>query len=296
MRIGVALLCTALVSACAVPAEKQVGVPSVRSASLAAFTVRPQPEPTPLPQLQPSARPQRQIEGMTAAELARWILPAEASRIAAAELFPARWGVLTYAYLWEAPRPAGPPGVCEVSGWGVGFRIENENSLNETQRLDPPLRPAFTIPERRFRVVGSTLVGGAPTACVVGRPYWGWSEAPSAEALHRSARLMEQAQRSPGSFRLGCRQMRIDERTGTTSETECADGRGLLRRLTPDLIKRVRSTRCEGDFTRSSEGECIAAEYHDPTAPGTHSLYMVRIAGEDRPRAIDIVQGMLPPH
>jgi hypothetical protein len=283
------------VGACATQSDNPVS-PSVRSASDAAFTGSTAAEPTPLPSLQPTSRPQRQIEAMSAADLAGWILPAEAPGIAAAELFPARWGVLTSAYLWQAPRPAGPAGVCGIVGWGVGFRIENENSLSDTQRLDPPLRPVFTVPERRFRVVGSTLSGGVPRACRVGQPYWGWSEAPSAEVLHRAARLTEQAQRNPGPLRLTCRQMRIDERTGDMSEADCADARGILRRLTPDLIKRVMSTPCEGDLTRFAEGQCIAVEYHDPDASGTHSLYMVRIAGAERPAAIDIVQGMLPPH
>ena len=273
--------------------------PSTASASRAAFTVAPRPEPTPLPALSPATRTNREIERLGSAELARWILPDRAGEIAAAELFPARWGITMAAYLWRAPRPAGPRGVCQVDGWSVGFQPEN-GSLTPQQSLDPPLRPAWTLPERRFRVAGSTLDTSETPDCTAGRPFWRWSEAPSAEAIHRAVDLMEQAQvraRRPGppGFRLGCTRMRIDEATGATSDRACPDPRAFLQLLTPDLIKRVLEGPCEGDIDAAPGGGCVIVEYHDPNAPGTYSVYMVRLAGQAIPQSVEIVQGMLPP-
>jgi hypothetical protein len=301
MRLVSTLFAASLTAGCAATGPVtggSVAPASTASASTAAFTVDPRPEPTPLGPRSPTSRPNREIEQMASAELARWILPEQAGEVASAEIFPPRWGVITYAYLWQAPRPAGPSGVCQVDGWGVGFRIENERSLTPQQSINPPLAPAWTVPERRFRVPGSIRAPLTPEACATGL-YWRWSEAPSAEALHAAAALVEEAQQGSGrgatGFRLTCTQMKIDEASGITTDRACAEPRAFLKSLTPELIKRVRRSACEGDISATGEGECIAIEYHDPQAPGTHSIYMIRIAGRDVPRAVEIVQGMLPP-
>lgn len=267
-----------------------------------AFVDLPRAAATPLPPLAPASRLQRQIEAMTAAELARWIVPAQAERIASAELFPSRWGRLAAAYLWQAPRPTDLPGLCRIDGWLIGFNVPNERSLSYEQHLNPPLVPASMTAEQRFRVVGSTRgPEAAEPDCATGQPYWNWSVAPSAEIIHRAAALIEQAQiRAASSGRLGftlrCSQWRMDAAQISSPDHRCADSRGLLRDLAPHLIKRVNSTPCEGEFSRLAEGDCLAVQYQDPAAPDTHSFYLVRIAGTRTPLSIDIVQGMLPPH
>jgi hypothetical protein len=302
MRVVAALFACGLLAACAVqPGAAPPGTASTASAIDAAFTEDPRPEPTPLPARTPVSRLQREIERLPSAELARWIFPEEAGRIARVELFPARWGVLTYAYFWDAPRPTSSTGVCEVTGRGVSFRVENENSLTHQQRLDPPLTPFQTMSERRFRVAGSTLAGAAAPDCSSEEPYWRWAEAPSPEALHVAANLMEQAQgraRRSGSlgFRLSCRNMPEPEGGTDTARPSCSDARGFLQRLAPSLIKRVGRTQCEGEISRGSGGGCLAAEYHDPEAPGTYRFYMVRLAGTRAPQAVEIIEGMMPPH
>ena len=115
MRAVPTLLALSLLGACA-SAVPTAGGPSTASASQAAFTLDPRPEPIPLPMLAPATRTNREIERMESAALARWILPAQANEIAAVEIYPARWGVITSAFLWRAPRPAGPRGVCEGDG------------------------------------------------------------------------------------------------------------------------------------------------------------------------------------
>lgn len=296
MRSLPTLLIASILPGCAVPEPTRS--PGTASASMAAFTVDPRPEPTPLSPRAPTSRPNREVERMPSRELARWILPEHAGQITAAEIFPARWGVITYAYLWRAPDPVRALGVCQVDGWGVGFQVENERSLTPQQSVDPPLRPAWTVPERRYRVTGK--VGPLSAAsCASPTPYWRWSEAPSAEAIGRAAGLIEQAQKIAGGrssgLRLSCTRMVTDDATGNSIDRPCDDPPAFLQRLTPDLIKRVRSSQCAGEISHASEGECVAVEYHDPAAPGSFSIYMVRITGGDTPKAVEIVQGMLPP-
>lgn len=278
---NVAGLCVALSLGACVAGPPALPGASTASAITAAFTQEPAVEPVPLPPLSPSSRRQREIEAMTAPALAQWIFPTRSAEFSTAELYPARWGVLAYALIWREPRSAGPPGICEVSGTGISFRIEGEARLTPQQRLDPPLQPFQTIEERRFRVAGSTEPGTADPECAAGRPYWDWSRAPSAAAIHRAANLMERARarvgarRNPG-FSLACSQMRTDERSGASSIVACPDPVALLLQLRPALIQRVRKTACQGDISAVSEGPCIAIEYDDPAAPGTHSFYAVR--------------------
>jgi hypothetical protein len=75
----------------------------------------------------------------------------------------------------------------------------------------------------------------------------------------------------------------------------CPNATALLKQLTPNLIKRVQRAECTSETGTSPRG-CLMIEYHDPASPGTHSFYAVKMVDEPRPRAIQITQGMLPPH
>jgi hypothetical protein len=86
--------------------------------------------------------------------------------------------------------------------------------------------------------------------------------------------------------------MRYEEARQAFAHSACPSPRALLEKLTPELIKRVRPADCE--IAPSPTG-CIGIEYHDPAAPGTHSLYVVSMPDTDRPDYIRIVQAMLPP-
>jgi hypothetical protein len=268
---------------------------SFERASTAAFQSTPRAEPVPLPPLRPPSRLQSELQRMRQADIAHWILPAdEAARIVAADLVSGFLPRLSAVSLYEAPRRAGPPGVCSVAGHDIWLRVPDENSLTYEQHLDPPLQPYMRQPFVRWRIVGSTLadVRRNPPDCGAALPLSDWFDAPSAEALFRAVTTVEQAQRGRTRPRLECRQLRYEEARQDFATPACPDPRALLERLTPDLIRRVRPADCE---IATSARACLGIEYHDPAAPRTHSLYVVTVPDEDRPAWIQITQAMLPP-
>jgi hypothetical protein len=248
-----------------------------------------------------SSRPESDVKRMSASEIAGWVLPpAEAARIARVETVSGFVPWMSYAGLYEAPRAyASLPGLCEARGWGIFFRIENESRLSQQQRLDPPLDPYQRMPVRGYRIIGSTIAEPAnPPQCAAAAPYREWFEAPSAEAAHQAVRLVEQAQARRAGYSLSCTSLRSEEGKADFVTLACPDARLLLGQLRPHLIKRVGAASCDG-LARATSGRCWGIEYHDPQAPGTHSIYSVRIAAgpaRSGPTEVHIAQGMLPPH
>jgi hypothetical protein len=264
-------------------------------ASAAAHQSTPRPEPVPLALLRPASRLQSELQQMRQADIAGWILPPEqAVRIVAADLVGGFMPRLSAVALYEAPRPAGPAGICSVAGQDIWLRVPDETSLTYQQHLDPPLQPYMRQPFVRWKVVGSTLADlrRGPPDCGAALPYGDWFDAPSADVLFRAVSTVEQAQTGRTRPRLECRQLRYEEARQDFATPACPDPRALLERLTPDLIKRVRPADCE--IAASARG-CLGVEYHDPAAPRTHSLYVVTVPDEDRPAWIQITQAMLPP-
>ncbi len=246
-------------------------------------------EPVPLPQPTPSTRLQSDLSKASPADIARWALPAaEARAIAAAELLTGFTPRANAIALYEQPRSADYAGLCEVRGYEVWLRVPNENSLTYEQHLDPPLQPYQYRPITRWKVTGSTL--GGESACAAERPNRDWIPAPSAEVLHRALSFVERAQRGLLRPRLHCRQLRMEEGPGFATPA-CPDARAVLARLTPDLVRRVRTEECEG----AAGARGLAIEYHDPAAPGTHSLYVVSLPEAAPAGSLRITQAMLPP-
>lgn len=291
-----ALLAAAVLAACATGAPEADPRAAAEAAMDQAMREKPAPEPVALTPRDPPTRLQSEIEAMSHAELARWALPPnEAGDIVDSELLrgmmPRPGGIAFY----RRPRPTGHPGVCELQGYEVWLRVPNEAGLTYRGHLDPPLQPYQYQPLRRWKLIGSTIASErqAPPDCAAARPYGQWFEGPSAEAVHRAARLVERAQRRPGGVRLVCRQMRYEEARQDFAVPECPNPSAMLERLTPNLIKRVRPADCT--LAPSPRG-CLGIEYHDPAAPHSHSFYLVTVPDEDRPDYVQITQGMLPPH
>ena len=201
------------------------------------------------------------------------------------------------ASLFSAPRATQHPGVCEVRGWTVAFRVPNESSLTYQQHLDPPQQPYQYWPLVKWKVIGSTRADArrAPPDCAAALPYGEWFDGPSAAVVHRAVNLLEQAQVRPGLVRLTCTQMRYEEAKKDFGYPQCPNPRALLEQLTPNLIKRVRPADCT-IAPETGERNCIGIEYHDPASPGSHSFYTVTLPNGPRPRYVQITQGMLPPH
>jgi hypothetical protein len=295
MMRTLAVVLVLLVGGCAANPSAPDARRSFERASTAAHQSTPRAEPVPLPPLRPASRLQSELQQMAQAEIARWILPPEAAnRVVAAHLVSGHMPRVSAISLYEAPRPAGPPGLCAIAGDDVWLRVPDENSLTYQQHLDPPLQPYQRQPFVRWKVVGSTLADlrHGPPDCGSALPYSDWFEAPSAEALFRAVTTVEQAQRGRFHPRLECRQLRYDEALQDFAVPACPNPRALLERFTPDLIVRVRPADCE--IAPSPKG-CLGVEYHDPAAPRTHSLYVVVLPDEDRPAWIQITQAMLPP-
>ncbi len=286
----------AALAACAGPREAADPRMAAEAAIDQAMRTEVPPEPRALPAPQPPTRLQSEIEAMSHAGLARWALPAaEARDVIAAELLRGMTPRVNGIAFHRPPRATAQPGVCEIQGYDVWMRVPNEGSLSYSQHLDPPLQPYQYIPTRRWKVLGSTNASRrrGPPDCAGARPYGAWFEAPSAQVVHRAASLVEQAQQRPDRVRIVCRQMRYEEARADFGFPACPDPAALLERLTPDLIKRIRAADCT---LEPSPRGCLGVEYHDPAAPGTHSIYLVTVPDEDRPDHIQITQGLLPPH
>jgi hypothetical protein len=264
----------------------------------AAIGVTAAASPKPLPICTP-ARKQRAIEAMSAAELARWVLPVEAARFATAELVPSRWGRLHYGVLWEPPRPAGLAGMCEIEGLGIGFAIVDEHRLTPQEFTDPPLRPSQVYPEWRWKVTGSTTNGTVPSAaeCAAERPYWQWLRGPSAAAIYEAANLIEQAQRQARdrrvSFAYRCTQWLRDEAGPAGVQRPCPSG--TIQKFTSQWLQSVKQIECAGPLASARQGRCWELDYVIQENEG-HYNYSVRVGGAGRPKAVWIEQYLLPPH
>jgi hypothetical protein len=247
---------------------------------------------------QPS-RKQREIEAMSAAELARWVLPMEAARFRTAEIVPSRWGRLQYGILWESPRPAGLAGMCEIEGVGIGFTIMDEHRLTPQESTDPPIRPTQVYPERRWKVTGSTTNQAMPSAaeCAADRPHWQWLRGPSAAAIYEATNLLEQAQRQARdrrvSFAYRCTQRHHDEAVPTWVERPCPSG--TIQKFTPQKASSVKQVECTGALASVRQGRCWELDYQVQENEG-HYNYWVRVGGVGRPQAVWIEQYVLPPH
>ncbi|CAA9522750.1 MAG: hypothetical protein AVDCRST_MAG91-2288, partial [uncultured Sphingomonadaceae bacterium] len=110
--------------------------------------------PVALPPLQPASRLESEIRSLSTDELARWIFPAEQARqVVRVELLRGHMPRLHAASLFSAPRATQHPGVCEVRGWTVAFRVPNESSLTYQQHLDPPQQPYQYWPLVKWKVI-----------------------------------------------------------------------------------------------------------------------------------------------
>ncbi len=295
MRKCIVLLAMAGLGACA---AQRIGpdmgtVPPADVGSSAAA-----PAPVQLPALSPASRPQREIERMSAAEIARWVVPAEASSFASIELIPARWGGLHYAILWQAPRAAGA-GTCEISGTAIWFQTVDESKLTYQERLNPPLRPYQISPERRWKVVGSTVAGSMPSAaeCEAAAPHWRWPSGPSAAALFEAANLLEQAQLQAAAKRARyayrCTQWHHPEGAETSVERSCPTG--TIQKFTPLGMQSVKQVQCTGLLAAVTRGRCWEMDYELREGDG-HFYYTVQLGGAGRPDAVWIKQYLPPPH
>ena len=282
----VCLLSLAALSACAAPLKEPGGEVAAKEAIAEAMRPAPEPQWVLLPPLRP--RLDSEIGRMQAAELARWILPAEAHRIVSAELHRGRMPRIGALSLLAAPAPTRLPGLCELRGWEAVFRVPDENALTYRQHLDPPLQPYQYRPMVRWKAAPAADCAGAAGGA-------GWFEAPSAEAAYRALSQIGQAQARPASVRIACTRWRHDEVLGNTVFPRCADPARLLKRLTPGLVKRVRPADCTSE-TGASPAGCLGVEYDDPDNPGSHSFYAVTLPAKPPLRAIRIAQGMMPPH
>ena len=257
------------------------------------------PAPTPLPALSPASRRQRDIEGMSAADFARWVLPAEAGLFAKLELTPSRWGQLGYAILWQAPRAAGPAATCEISGTGIWLQVVDENKLGDQERLNPPLRPYQISPERRWKVIGRTVGGSRPSAaeCDAAAPHSQWPAGPSAAGLFEAANLLEQAQlqaqakRARYAYR--CTQWHYPEGAETSVERPCATG--TIQKFTPLRMRSAKQVQCIGLLAAARRGRCWELDYELREGEGFF-YYTVRVGGAGRPEAVWIAQYVPPPH
>lgn len=296
MRIPVLLASVASLCACVAAPEPAVEMEaSARVAIEEAMRTAPAAEPITIGLLTPPTRRETEIRALSHEALARWILPdAEAAQVVRTELRRGRMPQLTGIALYAAPVATAHPGLCAVRGWDAWLRVPNESSLSYEQHLDPPLQPFQYTPALRYRILGSTVAAArmAPPDCAAALLYNDWFEGPSAQAVHRAANLVEQAQQSTRGVRLACQRLRHDETRGL-HPVACTDAEAVLQRLTPDLIKRVRPADCD---VAPSDAGCLGIEYHDPYAPGTHSFYAVTVPNEARPRFLQITQGMMPPH
>ena len=264
-------------------------------ASAAVFRVEPGTEPVPLPPLRPATRRDSELPQLLHAELARWTLPPDAARtIVSSALLRGHMPQTSAILLFQGPVATPYPGVCAVDGYEIWLSVQDEAKLTYQEHLNPPLRPSHYRPFRKWKVVGSTSPAQrrAPLDCAAARPYSAWFEATSGAMLHRTANAVEQAQKGLLKPRLHCQQMRYEEAPQGFAHFACPSPRALLEKLTPELINRVRPADCE---IASSPTGCIGIEYHDPAAPGTHSLYVVSMPDTERPDYIQIVQAMLPP-
>ena len=230
---------------------------------------------------------------MAARELASWILPPdEAGAVVASDILTGHMPRATAIVLYRAPAAAGMPGLCSVRGDDVWLRVPDENSLTYAQHLDPPLQPYQRQPFTRWQVAGSTL-GAGPPACEGLTPGRDWFEASSEGDLFRALNVVERVQRGALRPRIRCQQLAYEEGREGFAMPACADGRAMLAKLTPDLIRRVRLGDCE--HSPALAPGCLAIEYDDPAAPGSHSLYVVTVPDEEQAAWIDITQAMLPP-
>jgi hypothetical protein len=264
-------------------------------ASAAAFRIEPETEPIPLPPLRPATRRDSELAQLRHAELAHWTLPPDAARtIVSSTLLRGHMPRTSAILLYQAPVATPYPGLCAVDGYEILLSVHDEARLTYQEHLDPPMRPSHYRPFRRWKVVGSTIAAqrSAPPDCAAARPYSAWFDASSGAMLHRAAGAVEQAQKGLLKPQIHCQQMRYEEARQGFVHSACPSPRALLEKLTPELIKQARPADCE--IAPSPTG-CIGIEYHDPTAPGTHSLYVVSMPNSERPDYIRIVQAMLPP-
>jgi hypothetical protein len=294
MRVLPVLLLGALLAGCA---ATQIAAPVApeQSATIAAAAA---PSPKPLPAISPPFRKQREIEAMSAAELAKWVLPMEAARFATAELVPSRWGRLQYGILWESPRQAGLAGMCEIDGVGIGFTIVNEQRLAPQDFTDPPSRPHQVSPERRWKVIGSTLNQAMPSAaqCAADRPHWRWLPGPSAAAIYEATNLLEQAQRQARDKRVSyayrCTQRPQDE-VSAGVERPCPSG--TMQKFAPQGAQSVKQVDCAGPLASARKGRCWELDYQVQQGDGYYT-YWVRVGGAGRLQAVWIEQYLMPPH
>lgn len=256
------------------------------------------PKPAPLPSLSTPYRTQRAVQVMSLSEFANWVLPGGTARFAKLELVPHRWGRLTYGILWEAPRPAGFRGMCEINGTGIGFQIVNENNLSPEETVDPPLRPYGKFAERRWKVIGSTT-GPHPTTaeCGAAAPHWQWLSGPSPEAIHQAASLVERAQSEArqrrARYAYRCTQWHYEEAAETSTRRSCPSG--TIQRFTPSLIHSVKQVECTGPLSAAARGRCWELDYQFSEGDNYY-YYWVRVGGAGRPQAVWIEQYVPPPH
>ena len=298
MRVLPVLMSGALLAGCATTtSESGDGRAAAYKVAAEAFRSPPQAETVQPSPISSPVRLQSQIEAMSHAELARWILPAaDAQRVISTSLHRNMTGRVGAISLSPAPQRTAMRGLCELRGWTASLRVPNESSLTYQQHLNPPLQPYQYRPTILWKVAWSTqAAGGRAEDCAGALPGEAWFEAPSAEAAFRAANVVEQAQQNPGRFRIFCTQWVYDEKRQDTVFPRCSNSAALLRQLSPKLIKRVQRVECTSETGASPRG-CLMIEYQDPASPGTHSFYGVKFVDEPRPRVIQIAQGMMPPH
>jgi hypothetical protein len=206
--------------------------------------------------------------------------------------------------LYEAPRPTRRPGLCEVVQHVFLMREPANHALRPQHQFDRPREPYQSHTKRDFRIGGSTLKTYDPSsfeaACWDRPPMDGYFKAPTTAVAWTGATLMEQAQaglrgpRAP-AFRFSCAQFASEPEGGFTgARTPCRDARGAIAALAPHLLRFVKVIPCEG--TLAGPGACYEYDYRDPEAQESYRFWSVKIRGTDRPLAVELEQGMYPPH
>lgn len=287
MRGLVGLTAALALAACATPQT----VPAPIKPDPAQVMVIPPTRTVALPARTPPAMIQSQLERMPMAEAARWALPEHAERIVRVEFMKVWLPVITYGGFFERAEGGGAPGVCRIFVHGVNFRQYRENELTYQQHLDPPLEPYQVTDMFRYKVIGSTLTGDAATqaACEAALPYNDWFDAPSDQAVYLAINTVQRAAAYPREYDITCQDERLAADQQTFEPYAC-NGRAVLEKLTPNLIKRVQGIKCEAAFV-SGYTPCWEVTFDDPNAPGTHSQYMVKTGA----RKIALQRILLPP-
>ena len=265
----------------------------------------PEPEPVwePLARI-PEVRPNSAVERMTLRDLLAWIDPGLTANLVDAAFNRGRFPHVNAVTFSEQPQPAGRAGLCGLVQHVYLLRTPNESSLTPQQQLDLPRQPYQKMTQRLYRAGGSTLTAYDPStaqgACWDHPPLEPYFKAPGAETAWRAVNLMEQAQaglrgpRAP-AFRYSCTEFAPEaEGSFTAARRACTDPRGRIAALVAHHLRFVKVIPCEGTLTGA--GVCYEYEYRDPQATETYRFWNAKIRGGDRPAAVELAQGIHPPH